>query len=203
MHNGSEVTRNESYCQPCNDRTDPVLDPRRAHGLHSRSAELLPNQLLTAARSIKEAAGAFLETVDSCPHCGGKSFVKNGHRHGKQAYICRSCGKTFVSTTGTVRYWSHQSRAVWEDAISDTLNGISLRKTSQRLGISKDVAFDIRHKVMLALEKDVADMKQPEEEPDPWVSVSDSKDCSSATGAAGAKPDAIKEMDETFEHVRK
>lgn len=48
---------------------------------------------------------------------------------------------------------------------------------------------------MLALEKDVAEMKHPEEEPDPWVSVSDPKDGSSV---AGAKPDAIKEMDETF-----
>lgn len=116
--------------------------------LNAYAATLPMNQLLSLTQSAGEAAGAFVDKVEKCPHCGGTYFVKNGLRHGRQAYICRECGKTFVSTTGTVRYRSHQSRAVWQDAISDTLNGVSLQKTADRLNISKEVAFDIRHKIM-------------------------------------------------------
>ena len=174
-------------------------------------AERLPmNQLLSLAQSAGEAAGAFTDKVEKCPHCGGLHFVKNGRRNGKQAYICRVCGKTFVSTTGTVRYRSHQSRAVWQDAISDTLNGVSLQKTADRLNISTDVAFDIRHKIMLAMEQDVtaeteaakaaaaaaaeaAEMVLPSD-----LGLTSEETPSASEEAEEAAPRVIKEMDETF-----
>ncbi|MUG91135.1 TetR family transcriptional regulator [Scytonema sp. UIC 10036] len=30
-----------------------------------------------------------------CPHCDSSAVSKNGHRHGKQRYICKECGKQF------------------------------------------------------------------------------------------------------------
>ena len=174
--------------------------------LNAYAARLPMNQLLELTRSAEEAAGAFTDKVESCPHCGGHHFVKNGLRNGKQAYICRVCGKTFVATTGTVRYWSHQSRAVWQDAIDDTVNGVSLRKTAERLGISEDVAFNIRHKVLLAMEKDVVAetekakaaaeaAKIPAPPANAQTSEAADKTPESTTEEA---PKVIKEMDETF-----
>ncbi|MBD2594483.1 TetR/AcrR family transcriptional regulator [Nostoc spongiaeforme FACHB-130] len=31
-----------------------------------------------------------------CPHCQSSRLSKNGHRHGKQRYLCKDCGKQFL-----------------------------------------------------------------------------------------------------------
>ncbi|WP_442946885.1 IS1/IS1595 family N-terminal zinc-binding domain-containing protein [Nostoc sp. CMAA1605] len=31
-----------------------------------------------------------------CPHCHSSRLSKNGHRHGKQRYLCKDCGKQFL-----------------------------------------------------------------------------------------------------------
>jgi AcrR family transcriptional regulator len=33
--------------------------------------------------------------VMKCPHCQSEQLSKNGHRHGKQRYLCKDCGKQF------------------------------------------------------------------------------------------------------------
>ncbi|NEP40756.1 MAG: IS1 family transposase, partial [Okeania sp. SIO2H7] len=32
-----------------------------------------------------------------CPDCQSHKVVKNGHRQGKQSYLCRDCGRQFRS----------------------------------------------------------------------------------------------------------
>lgn len=32
-----------------------------------------------------------------CPHCQSDQLSKNGHRRGKQCYLCKDCGKQFVN----------------------------------------------------------------------------------------------------------
>lgn len=49
-----------------------------------------------------------------CPACNGNAVVRNGHKCGKQEYRCKSCGKTFVSTTNTLMAGSHQPHENWE-----------------------------------------------------------------------------------------
>ena len=58
-----------------------------------------------------------------CGICGGKAIVRNGHKCGKQEYLCKDCRKTFVSTTNTLMANSHQPREIWEAVIDDTLSG--------------------------------------------------------------------------------
>ncbi|MBO3459887.1 TetR/AcrR family transcriptional regulator [Aetokthonos hydrillicola] len=36
-----------------------------------------------------------LNKVMKCPHCRSQRLSKNGHRHGKQRYLCKDCGKQF------------------------------------------------------------------------------------------------------------
>lgn len=86
-----------------------------------------------------------------CPLCQGAKIVKNGHKCGKQEYLCKSCGKTFVSTTNTVMANSHQPREIWEEVIKDTLDGDSIDFTADRLDLTHDCVFRMRHKVLIAL----------------------------------------------------
>ncbi len=42
-----------------------------------------------------EVLGRVMKVMMKCPHCYSKQLSKNGHRHGKQRYICKDCGKQF------------------------------------------------------------------------------------------------------------
>jgi transposase-like protein len=60
----------------------------------------------------------------------GKNIVRNGKRRGKQSYLCRECGKSFVRTTGTAMYYSHSGETVWKQVLHDTINGVPLDRTA-------------------------------------------------------------------------
>ena len=88
----------------------------------------------------------------SCPYCSGNNVIRYGKKHGKQRFLCKDCDKTFVTTTNTVMSMSHQNAAVWEGMIEDTVNGNALSYSEKRLGVSHQVAFNMRHKILLELE---------------------------------------------------
>lgn len=94
----------------------------------------------------------------NCPKCRSANIVKNGHKCGKQEYRCKTCGNTFVSTTNTIMANSHQSREIWEEVIKDTLDGEAIDFTADRLRLTHDCAFRMRHKVLVAL----ADLRSEE-----------------------------------------
>ena len=117
--------------------------------------ELLPaSDLLSLAQSLQKSVAPLFENDGTCPHCGSENTVKNGWRHGKQAFICRECNKTFVSTTGTIRHRSHQTPDVWMEAISDTRNGVSLLKSASHIGITKETVIKMRHKIRRTMGQD-------------------------------------------------
>lgn len=90
--------------------------------------------------------------IDSCPYCGNKVIIRYGKKCGKQRYYCKHCLKTFVTTTHTIMSESHQSAAVWNEVITDTVQGHSIDFTKERLNLSHACVFDMRHKILLALE---------------------------------------------------
>ena len=124
----------------------------------------LASQLLNCIKHLPKEAltkllGAALEMVDTenteidiCPHCGSVHFVKNGHKCGKQRYLCHDCKRTFVSTTNTIMSMSHYNVSVWKDVIEYTLDGDSIDGICERLGLSHQCAWHMRHKFMLALQ---------------------------------------------------
>jgi transposase-like protein len=104
-------------------------------------------------KEIKEKAESEKETeAEKCPSCESCKIVRNGKRHEKQAYICRSCGKTFVETSASAIAYSHSSETVWKAVIQDTVDGISLAQTAQSLDLSHSTAFNMRHKILFAIE---------------------------------------------------
>ena len=94
------------------------------------------------------------EAIPDCPHCKGNKVVRNGNKHGKQAYLCRSCGKSFVTTTKTMLFNSHFGEALWKQVIRDTVNGISIDETAEILGLHHETVFNMRHKILFSLEEE-------------------------------------------------
>lgn len=91
--------------------------------------------------------------VPDCPYCSGTNVIRYGHKCGKQRYLCRQCGRTYVTTTHTVMSHSHFGRAVWQEVISDTVQGNAIGYSTKRLSISHRTVFDMRHKLLLALQE--------------------------------------------------
>lgn len=88
-----------------------------------------------------------------CPHCGcTENIAKYGKTaKGAQRYLCRNCGKTFSSTSDSVLQGTHKSLVVWEQYIECMLDGLSLKKTSEKCGICQRTAFNWRHKILDAI----------------------------------------------------
>ena len=89
-----------------------------------------------------------------CPHCSSKNVIKYGHKRGKQRYYCKDCETLFMVTTGTIMAHSHYDESIWREVLADTINGfIPLDKTADRLGLSHNTAFNMRHKALMSMEK--------------------------------------------------
>ena len=85
-------------------------------------------------------------TIPPCPHCGGENIKRNGHKHDKQAYFCRDCGKSYVETTKTGLFNSQSGEAVWKQVIRDTVNGVPIDETAENLDLHHETVFNMRHK---------------------------------------------------------
>lgn len=86
-----------------------------------------------------------------CIYCQSTSVVKDGKRHKKQRYWCKSCNRTFVPTTNTVMANSHFGMDVWRELVNDTFNGESIDSSAEKYGISHPTIFSMRHKVLVAV----------------------------------------------------
>lgn len=87
----------------------------------------------------------------SCPKCGVSNprlilGGKAGSR--KQMYRCCSCRKRFTVDHGSLTFYSHQDESKWNDFISDTLQGSSLRECAERIGVNPTTAFNMRHRFL-------------------------------------------------------
>jgi len=94
-----------------------------------------------------------VEDSRECPFCKASSILKNGCRKDMQRYKCKACGKSFTITTHNILSASHQSVEVWKDVLEDTLSGQSIDDTAERLGLSHQCVFFMRHKILMAMEK--------------------------------------------------
>ena len=82
-----------------------------------------------------------------CPHCTSESVVKFGFSSGSQRFRCKDCRKTFNSLTGTPFSRLRNKEKLLENAAC-MVDGLSVRKTAARMGISVRKAFRWRHKFL-------------------------------------------------------
>ena len=77
-----------------------------------------------------------------CPLCGCKHISRNGRtKKGKQRYICKDCGRSFVATSNSVVARSRKHLIVWERYIDCMMGDMTVRKTAQICGIHKNTAL--------------------------------------------------------------
>ena len=88
----------------------------------------------------------------NCPYCGSNTVIRYGHKRKKQRFFCKTCGRTFLPTTNTIMSNSHFPASVWKEMITDTLYGNAIDYSAKRLGLYHQAAFDMRHKILLALQ---------------------------------------------------
>lgn len=95
-----------------------------------------------------------------CARCGSLRVVKNGKRKdGVQRYLCRECGKSFLSTTNTVASCTHKRLSAWMKYFSCMMEKKTLRESSEACGISMGTAFTWRHKILDSLKKTAESVK--------------------------------------------
>lgn len=92
--------------------------------------------------------------IPACPKCKGERIVRNGHKHGKQAFFCRDCRQSFVETSKTALFNSHNGEAVWKQVIRDTVSGVPISKTASNLLLHHETVFNMRHKILFAIEQE-------------------------------------------------
>ncbi len=107
-----------------------------------------------ANEDMKDAFKAIRETRFTeglgCIHCGSVKVKRNGKYRNRQRYLCRDCGKSFNDLTNTpisgTRYLGK-----WSTFFQLMVEGYTLPKIAERLGIHLSTAFYWRHKVLFAL----------------------------------------------------
>lgn len=86
-----------------------------------------------------------------CPHCHHGEVSRNGKFNGKQRYICKSCRRTFNDFTFSPRYNSKKDTRKWVLYAKCMINGYSIRKCAEIVGISVPTSFYWRHKIIDAI----------------------------------------------------
>jgi AcrR family transcriptional regulator/transposase-like protein len=73
-----------------------------------------------------------------CVKCGSDRVAKNGHRHDKQRYICKDCGKQFAQEY-SIRGYPPQ---VKQQCLELHQQGISFREIERRTGVSHNTVIN-------------------------------------------------------------
>ncbi|WP_373542238.1 TetR family transcriptional regulator [Chamaesiphon sp.] len=73
-----------------------------------------------------------------CGHCRSDRVAKNGHRHGKQRYICKACGKQFADGYSQRGY----PPEVKQQCLTLHQQGMSFREIERQTGVSHNTVIN-------------------------------------------------------------
>jgi len=116
--------------------------------------EFLKNILGETVKNKSTISKSVHQELDEvkCPFCESNLIVKNGHTKNKiQRYKCKSCSRRFNDLSGTTCYHSKITFETWEKFFECMSDKLSIRKTAAKIGVNKNTAFAMRHKVLKAL----------------------------------------------------
>ncbi len=129
-----------------------------AIGDRSEAAAALPAVAPeTAVEAAEPAAGsASVATIEArfaaeprCPQCQSTKVGKWGSANRLRRYRCKPCKVTFNCLTGTPLAQLHK-RELWGGHAQALIDGISLRKVADRIGVHVETAFRWRHRFLKA-----------------------------------------------------
>ncbi len=73
-----------------------------------------------------------------CIHCASTKTSKNGHRRGKQCYICRDCGRQVLESYDTLGY----RNSIKEHCLTLYLNGMGFRAIERAMGVNHNTIIN-------------------------------------------------------------
>lgn len=107
-----------------------------------------PSDISAALEKIEQ------EQVCCCGHCKSTNVRSHGYQKGIRRLYCKDCKRTSSSIYGTAGYWIHK-KDKWDRYLQCMDDGLSLRKTARRVGISYQTAFNWRHKILKSLSNSI------------------------------------------------
>ena len=123
--------------------------------LSENELKRISDALLDMLGVTSRFSGDSAKRLSKCRKCESERIIKFGvDKNGKQRYRCKCCGVTFTETSYSVVSYTRHSSDVWEKYIHLLLVGASLEECAFRCGISVRTAFDWRHKILNALQRD-------------------------------------------------
>lgn len=87
-----------------------------------------------------------------CRRCQSEKFICNGHesKSGRQRYLCKDCGRTFTSMTGTILDRMH-NKEEFIRYVHSFIENLTLRQAAAKHNITLNTSFNWRHKLLHAL----------------------------------------------------
>ena len=86
-----------------------------------------------------------------CPECGSVHCVRNGRVRERQRYMCKDCGRSFGTSNKTSLFCSKLPAGIWRKYIPCLINGCSVRKAAEIVGVSVKTSFYMRHRILDAI----------------------------------------------------
>lgn len=117
--------------------------------LYLKETLKLPN---TETELINELRESKFHEGFNCPHCESEDVIRHGKFNNRQRYKCKNCNKSFSDFTNTPLYRTRYPDE-WIKFIECMIEGYSLRKCEEIIGINWTTLFYWRHKVLSALTK--------------------------------------------------
>jgi transposase-like protein len=74
-----------------------------------------------------------------CPECLGSHINKNGHKKGKQNYICVDCGRQFIDSYASSRGYSKEVKQI---CLKMYVNGMGFRAIERVTGVHNTTVMD-------------------------------------------------------------
>jgi transposase-like protein len=146
----TKTTNKTKYSKALSAAMSLTIDDRE-HLYNALRNILFPNKIPASGLSERLKERRFHKGL-SCPHCLSEQICRHGAYRERQRYRCKDCRKTFNDATGTPLAGTHLENK-WMDYIECMVEGLALRKISDKLEISLTTAFTWRHKILNALKR--------------------------------------------------
>jgi transposase-like protein len=125
----------------------------------SKLSEDERRELLSDLRLKRYEKGSYLHEAlkkqeEDVPHmclkCGSPNIWSRGSYKGVKRLQCKDCRKYFSNTSGTALYHIHK-KDKWQAYLQCMEEGLTLRKSAEKVGISYQTSFIWRHKILSSL----------------------------------------------------